>query len=1462
MAEQLLERYLTDMGEVRRSRAGVPETSYYPALERLLTGLGSSLSPKVRCVINLAHRGAGLPDGGLFTADQFRRRPRGEPDADDPFLAQAPARGVIEAKPPGRDVLDIAESEQVERYWNRYGMVLVTNFRAFALIGRGPDGRPRALEGFTLAASEEEFWALTAHPRRAAAADGERMLEYLKRVLLHNAPLAAPQEVAAILASYAHDARLRIEQADLPALAGLRQALEQALGLRFEGDKGEHFFRSTLIQTLFYGVFSAWVLWARRRDAAPPTDDAFAHALREPAAPYTLGGAFDWKSAHWLLRVPMLRALFVQVADPARLGALGLIEVLDWTAAALNRVDRAAFFETFDEGHAVQYFYEPFLHAFDPALRKDLGVWYTPEEIVRYQVERVDAVLRSELGLADGLADPQVVVLDPCCGTGAYLRAVLRRIAATLHEKGGDALVAHDLKKAAMERVFGFEIMPAPFVIAHLQLGLELETLGAPLSDRSDPPERAGVYLTNALTGWEPPKEKPKQIAFPGFEDERDAAGRIKQEKPILVVLGNPPYNAFAGVSPEEENNLVEPYKHGLIADWGIRKFNLDDLYIRFFRLAEKRIAEHGGRGVVSFISNHSWVSDPSFVVMRRHLLDSFDRFWIENMHGNRKISEYAPDGRTSETVFATSGFSAGIQQGVVISLWVKLGQAAVGQAAVGQAAPPVVGQAASPVVGQAASPVVGQAASPVVGQAASPVVGQAASPGTEETGRRPVPRQAASPGAEKTGRRPVPRVIQPMDPHTRVDIARRHLPHWRQEGTTYFVTWRLADSIPGSRLVSWRAERELWLKANPKPWTAETAAEYRERFPDRLEAWLDQGMGECLLAAPNIRATVEESLLHFNGMRYDLRHYVIMPNHVHVLVSPRPGVELSGLLHTWKGYTAKVINRLLGRSGVLWQDESYDHIVRNEAEFLRILQYIEDNPEKAHLPPDRYSLMTMDQAAVGQAASPVVGQAASPGTEETGRRPVPRVLFRDDLHDAKAAERRAHLLSTLDTPDFNAAYETATPAKENRWSFRPSDASDSYLSWPKLTALCAEPPSNGLMEKRGGALIDDDRAVLETRMKRYFDKSIAFDELKAEKHPLVQDAARYDAKAARVKLLAIESFNPTRVYRYAKRPMDYGWCYFTPVRPIWNEPRPTLSAHCWEGNAFLLSRFNQAKNPEGVPFYFARGLSDDHLLAPDASAFPLQRRAAPKKHDLPGLEAESVFANLSPKARAYLEGLGFQSLDVDADEASNLWYHALAIGYAPAYLAENADGIRQDWPRIPLPSGREALADSAALGRRVAALLDTESPVPGVTAGKIREEWRTIGVFQRVDGRPARPEGGDLDVTAGWGHAGKNGVTMPGRGRLGGAGGPPASHDVFLNDVACWRNIPAAVWEFTIGGYQVIKKWLSYREKPLLGRGLTPDEVRYVTEMSRRLAALVALRPELDANYRAGAAASYAWPG
>ena len=312
--------------------------------------------------------------------------------------------------------------------------------------------------------------------------------------------------------------------------------MEEALGIRFEGERGERLFRSTLIQTLFYGVFSAWVLWSRdeQKENGPLFEGHYSSQRR-----------FRWREAVWHLRAPVLRALFQQLADPGRLKPLGLVEVLDWTSAALDRVDRTAFFLRFNEGEAVPYFYEPFLEAFDPVLRKQLGVWYTPTEVVRYMVARVDRALKDDLGSPAGLAAENVYVLDPCCGTGAYLAEVLRRIAENLSEQGLGALSGAEVRRAATERVFGFEIMPAPFVVAHLQVGLTMQNLGAPLAE--DGSERAGVFLTNALTGWEPHTTKP--LPFPELAEERDLAEAVKQDIPILVILGNPPYNGFAGMA-------------------------------------------------------------------------------------------------------------------------------------------------------------------------------------------------------------------------------------------------------------------------------------------------------------------------------------------------------------------------------------------------------------------------------------------------------------------------------------------------------------------------------------------------------------------------------------------------------------------------------------------------------------------------------------------------------------------------------------------------------------------------------------------------------------------------------------------------------------------------------------------------------------------------------------------------
>ena len=525
-----IEAYFTDLNRVRASGGATAERSSYGPLANLMNAVGASLKPKVFCVGELANQGAGHPDFGLYAAKQLQK---GRPRED-----QAPERGVVEVKAAGDDAWITAVGDQVSRYWGRYRLVLVTNTRDFVLVGEDVAGRPARLETFRLADNAEDFRRKLEKPRAFARGVGAGLGEYLARALSHCTTLAEPKDLAWLLASYARDGLARVEAAgDAPALAAVRSALEEALGIHFEGEKGARFFRSTLVQTLFYGVFSAWVLWARQ--SPPPV------------------GRFDWRTAVWHLRAPVLAALFQQLSQPARLQPLELVEVLDWTAAALDRVDRSAFFARFNDGEAVPYFYEPFLEAFDPELRKQLGVWYTPAEVVRYMVARVDKALKDDLGIADGLAAENVYVLDPCCGTGAYMAEVLRRIAANLEGQGLGALVGARIKQAATERVFGFEIMPAPFVVAHLQVGLTMQNLDAPLA--ADGTERAGVFLTNALTGWEPHTNKP--LPFPELEEERDRAERVKQERPILVILGNPPYNGFAGMAVDEERELSAAYR-------------------------------------------------------------------------------------------------------------------------------------------------------------------------------------------------------------------------------------------------------------------------------------------------------------------------------------------------------------------------------------------------------------------------------------------------------------------------------------------------------------------------------------------------------------------------------------------------------------------------------------------------------------------------------------------------------------------------------------------------------------------------------------------------------------------------------------------------------------------------------------------------------------------------------------
>ena len=638
---QAVEAFFAGLQMIRTSGGATDERSLYVPLANLLNAVGGTLQPKVFCVQEMADQGVGHPDFGLYTTQQVQK---GKPKS-----GQKPERGVIEVKPIANDAWLTAASDQVAGYWQGYRQVLVTNARDFVFVGEDAAGHPVRLESLRLADSSAEFDAKLEHPRAFSNEVGPGLGEYLTRVLSHAAWLTEPKDVAWLLASYARDGLARVERSgDAASLASLRSALEESLGVKFEGDRGAAFFRSTLVQTLFYGVFSAWVLWSRQ--TPPPSS------------------LFNWHDAVWHLRAPVLRALFQQLSDPGKLQPLGLVEVLDWTANALNRVDRDAFFASFSEGEAVPYFYEPFLQAFDPELRKQLGVWYTPAEVVRYMVARVDKALKDDLGIPDGLAGENVYVLDPCCGTGAYLAEVLRRIAANLRGKGLGALTGARVKQAATERVFGFEIMPAPFVVAHLQVGLTMQELDAPLSDDGD--ERAGVFLTNALTGWEPTVQKP--LPFPELEQERERADRVKQDTPVLVILGNPPYNGFAGMAVDEERELSQAYR----TTKQVRRSEgqgLNDLYVRFFRMAERRIAEKTGQGVVCFISNYSWLDGLSFTGMRERYLEAFDTIRIDCLNGDRfKTGKTTPEGTPDPSIFSTPEDPVGIQVGTAIATLVR----------------------------------------------------------------------------------------------------------------------------------------------------------------------------------------------------------------------------------------------------------------------------------------------------------------------------------------------------------------------------------------------------------------------------------------------------------------------------------------------------------------------------------------------------------------------------------------------------------------------------------------------------------------------------------------------------------------------------------------------------------------------------------------------------------------------
>jgi hypothetical protein len=521
----------------------------------------------------------------------------------------------------------------------------------------GWDNRDTALH---LDAVARELTEHLAWPDDDADADAWRTRWRAAFTLRHREVVTTSKELSIRLAALARSIRDRIRTAlaietDKGPLTRLMKAFQEALVHDLDADG----FADMYAQTIAYGLLSARIADPHRKTA----DDFAAHMRTNP-----------------LLRE--LMETFLKVGgrrgkaggpgiDFDELGVSEVVELLD--AANMEAVVRD-FGDRNPQEDPVIHFYELFLKEYDAKKRMQRGVFYTPRPVVSYIVRSVDELLRTEFGLADGLADttswgemarrhkdlkiPEgvspkqdfVQILDPATGTGTFLVEVIDLIHKTLIEKWKaqshgekkiDALWNDYVPKHLLTRLHGYELLMAPYAIAHLKIGLKLYETGY----RFGSDERARVYLTNAV---EPAQDSSGRFEFaiPALAREADAVDEIKRAARFTAVIGNPPY---AGHSLNNQVawivDKVYDYKRGYpdLQKPGQAKWLQDD-YVKFLRFAEWQIQETVC-GVIGFITNHAWLDNPTFKGMRQHFVDSFDRIAVLDLHGNANKKERAADG-------------------------------------------------------------------------------------------------------------------------------------------------------------------------------------------------------------------------------------------------------------------------------------------------------------------------------------------------------------------------------------------------------------------------------------------------------------------------------------------------------------------------------------------------------------------------------------------------------------------------------------------------------------------------------------------------------------------------------------------------------------------------------------------------------------------------------------------------
>ncbi len=605
----MLKTYLTEISRVTQ-RGDAREESYYEALASLIKNFAQSTKKvKIEVTILPKETEAGNPDFRVWDGRQH-------------------IVGYIEAKRPEEENLDkIEESEQLQRYRSAFPNLLLTNFHEFRLyrdgqiIDRVQIARPVIISQLRMTPPVE---------------NKDAFLNLLDKFFTFSLPRTyTPKTLAQSLARRTHYLREQVLLEfgkEHTRLKGFYEAFAQHLisGLTPED------FADMYAQTITYGLFAA----------SSRGNGGFNRRLAFDNIPRTIG---------------ILRDVFrfVLLEEPGAELAWIIDDIVDVLTVANTREVLHKYFIEGKGSDPIVHFYETFLEAYDPKEREQRGVYYTPPEVVSYIVRSLNIVLMEYFDRQDGFATQSVTVLDPAAGTLTFLAEAAKVAANEFAVRYGKGGVNDLVRKHILENYYAFELMMAPYVVGHMKMGFLLDELGYKLGEE----DRFKLYLTNTLD-----MKELAESNLPGMSslsEESRAAGKVKKDTPILVILGNPPYSGHSFNKGDWVSKEIKEYfkVDGIDLDEKNPKWLQDD-YVKFLRFAQWKI-DQAGEGALGFITNHSYLDNPTFRGMRRSLMNSFDHIHILDLHGNSRKKEKCPDGSKDENVFD-------IQQGVAIILAVK----------------------------------------------------------------------------------------------------------------------------------------------------------------------------------------------------------------------------------------------------------------------------------------------------------------------------------------------------------------------------------------------------------------------------------------------------------------------------------------------------------------------------------------------------------------------------------------------------------------------------------------------------------------------------------------------------------------------------------------------------------------------------------------------------------------------